>query len=185
MCPDPSVIFPHILVPYRPPSHIIHVPILLPLTLHPLSPSLYSLPPLIFLPIVRRLPHSPFPSLPYRLTSSLLSHPQSFPYVSPLLFLTGFHHTLPPLPSPSLSSHFIPSFVCVSNGGRPSLVILHMYVSKVLLCHNSIKYSIYVVDIDECASSPCENGATCTDAVNSYTCDCVAGFVGKNCETGT
>ena len=41
-----------------------------------------------------------------------------------------------------------------------------------------------VVDIDECASSPCENGATCTDAVDSYTCDCIAGYTGKHCETG-
>ena len=37
-------------------------------------------------------------------------------------------------------------------------------------------------DIDECASSPCENDATCEDGVNSYTCKCKAGFAGKNCE---
>ena len=41
-----------------------------------------------------------------------------------------------------------------------------------------------VLDTDECASSPCRNGATCTDAVNSYTCRCVAGYTGKLCETG-
>ncbi len=40
-------------------------------------------------------------------------------------------------------------------------------------------------DIDECASNPCLNGATCTDAVNSYTCTCVAGYTGTHCETGT
>ncbi len=37
-------------------------------------------------------------------------------------------------------------------------------------------------DIDECASTPCENDATCEDGVNSYTCKCKAGFTGKNCE---
>ena len=39
-------------------------------------------------------------------------------------------------------------------------------------------------DIDECSSNPCMNGATCTDAVNSYTCGCVAGYTGTHCETG-
>ena len=43
---------------------------------------------------------------------------------------------------------------------------------------------IVLVDINECSSSPCMNGATCTDAVNSYTCACVAGYTGTHCETG-
>ena len=37
-------------------------------------------------------------------------------------------------------------------------------------------------DVDECSSSPCQNGGTCIDAVNSYTCDCVDGWTGTNCE---
>ncbi len=41
-----------------------------------------------------------------------------------------------------------------------------------------------LVDINECGSNPCMNGATCTDDVNSYTCTCVAGYIGTNCETG-
>ncbi|XP_035685325.1 uncharacterized protein LOC118421892 [Branchiostoma floridae] len=36
---------------------------------------------------------------------------------------------------------------------------------------------------DECASDPCNNGGTCTDGVNGYTCDCAAGYEGDNCET--
>lgn len=39
-------------------------------------------------------------------------------------------------------------------------------------------------DIDECASGPCRNGGTCTNGLNSYTCTCVAGWMGVNCETG-
>ena len=39
-------------------------------------------------------------------------------------------------------------------------------------------------DIDECASSPCQNGGTCNDGVNSYTCECIPGFAGDNCEIG-
>ena len=39
-------------------------------------------------------------------------------------------------------------------------------------------------DIDECASSPCVNGGTCTDQVNGFICSCVAGFTGTRCQTG-
>ncbi|KPP65387.1 hypothetical protein Z043_116205, partial [Scleropages formosus] len=36
---------------------------------------------------------------------------------------------------------------------------------------------------DACKSGPCQNGATCTDQVKSYTCICPPDFVGRNCET--
>ena len=42
-----------------------------------------------------------------------------------------------------------------------------------------------VVDIDDCANSPCQNNGTCTDNVNGHTCTCVDGYSGENCETGT
>ena len=45
-------------------------------------------------------------------------------------------------------------------------------------------------DINECSPDPCQNSATCTQttdgvnlAVNSYHCECVAGYEGTNCET--
>ena len=41
----------------------------------------------------------------------------------------------------------------------------------------------YFIDVDECASSPCQNGGTCTDHVNQYTCACVEGYTGENCQT--
>ena len=37
------------------------------------------------------------------------------------------------------------------------------------------------VDLDECASYPCLNGATCTDSSFAYACACPDGFTGFNC----
>ena len=57
------------------------------------------------------------------------------------------------------------------------LVSVHFFNRPIRL-----KMMFVFSDIDECASSPCENDATCEDGVNSYTCKCKAGFAGKNCE---
>uniref|UniRef100_A0A672LG93 Neurogenic locus notch homolog protein 2-like n=1 Tax=Sinocyclocheilus grahami TaxID=75366 RepID=A0A672LG93_SINGR len=37
------------------------------------------------------------------------------------------------------------------------------------------------VDIDECASTPCHNGAKCLDRPNGYECECAEGFTGTLC----
>ena len=37
---------------------------------------------------------------------------------------------------------------------------------------------------DKCASSPCQNHGTCTYDLTKYTCTCVAGYKGINCESG-
>ena len=35
------------------------------------------------------------------------------------------------------------------------------------------------VNTDECASDPCQNGATCNDQINGYDCTCAPGYAGK------
>ena len=45
------------------------------------------------------------------------------------------------------------------------------------------KIKILHADIDDCASSPCQNGGICADGSNSYTCNCNVGYVGDDCET--
>ncbi|XP_038516386.1 aggrecan core protein isoform X1 [Canis lupus familiaris] len=39
-----------------------------------------------------------------------------------------------------------------------------------------------IPDIDECLSSPCLNGATCVDAIDSFTCLCLPSYRGDLCE---
>ena len=42
------------------------------------------------------------------------------------------------------------------------------------------------IDINACASSPCQNGGQCRDMVNRFTCEnCNAGYEGTRCERGT
>lgn len=43
----------------------------------------------------------------------------------------------------------------------------------------------FLADIDECLSSPCLNGATCVDAIDSFTCLCLPSYRGDLCEIGT
>jgi hypothetical protein len=46
---------------------------------------------------------------------------------------------------------------------------------------NDVVPAVPCVDVDDCASSPCEHGAFCTDAYLSYVCSCETGYTGDNC----
>ena len=39
------------------------------------------------------------------------------------------------------------------------------------------------VKIDECDPDPCQNGGTCTDLVNAFSCACVPGYTDDMCAT--
>uniref|UniRef100_A0A3Q1H9L7 Neurogenic locus notch homolog protein 1 n=1 Tax=Anabas testudineus TaxID=64144 RepID=A0A3Q1H9L7_ANATE len=63
-----------------------------------------------------------------------------------------------------------------SAGVEPSLMTLNTFS----LCFTG---NLCQIDIDECASTPCKNGAKCTDGPNKYTCECTEGYTGRHCET--
>ncbi len=41
-----------------------------------------------------------------------------------------------------------------------------------------------ILEINECESSPCSNGATCMDNLNQYHCICQPGYNSTNCQNG-
>ena len=45
--------------------------------------------------------------------------------------------------------------------------------------------SMCLSEINECASSPCQNNGTCVDQIGNYMCHCPPDFyTGVHCETG-
>ncbi|ESO83874.1 hypothetical protein LOTGIDRAFT_132678 [Lottia gigantea] len=49
----------------------------------------------------------------------------------------------------------------------------------------TIGFCLFSADLDgnDCISLPCQNGGTCQDGINTYTCLCPHNFNGTNCQT--
>ena len=44
--------------------------------------------------------------------------------------------------------------------------------------------SFTIAEVNECLSTPCQNGGKCKDLVNKYECQCATGYEGTNCAQG-
>ncbi|KAH3831282.1 hypothetical protein DPMN_104544 [Dreissena polymorpha] len=55
-----------------------------------------------------------------------------------------------------------------------------------MMCFNKLTKAerFPLTDIDECATNPCKNDATCINGQNKYTCTCSGGWQGTNCDQG-
>lgn len=63
-------------------------------------------------------------------------------------------------------------------------LLIFEIVTSVYLNTEAIKYNMAFSDFNECESNPCQNGGTCTDHLNQYSCRCAHGYTGVNCQTG-
>ncbi|CAH3025002.1 unnamed protein product, partial [Porites evermanni] len=42
----------------------------------------------------------------------------------------------------------------------------------------------FLIDINDCVNHTCQNGGSCVDSINNFTCNCLKGYTGSYCETG-
>lgn len=73
----------------------------------------------------------------------------------------------------------------------PALIAMKVSLSAILfpLCFSILCMCSYpsdplfpLSDVNDCVSSPCHNGGTCIDGVNSFQCFCPDGWEGKLCD---
>ena len=50
------------------------------------------------------------------------------------------------------------------------------------MVHESIRRLFLYLDIDDCINVTCKNGGTCRDSPGSFSCDCVNGYTGPECQ---
>ena len=55
-----------------------------------------------------------------------------------------------------------------------------IFTTAYLICISLLS----ILEINECDSNPCGNGGICGDVLNGYTCGCVTGYMGMQCESG-
>ena len=53
------------------------------------------------------------------------------------------------------------------------------------ICQDGYAGTLCQIDIDDCASGPCQNNGQCLDGVGYYNCQCPEGYSGRNCESAT
>ena len=58
------------------------------------------------------------------------------------------------------------------------------YSNDILHWRSLILSSQLLLGIDDCASNPCSNNATCIDHHQYYSCKCPQGYYGPRCSQG-
>ena len=64
-----------------------------------------------------------------------------------------------------------------------SFLVISYHELNINVCTINWYLMDFFSDINECGSSPCQNAGMCIDGLNSFTCNCAAGWTGTYCET--
>ena len=65
-----------------------------------------------------------------------------------------------------------------------SIVIGVIVLWATLENYSVIDRNTNFLDIDDCVNHTCANGGLCVDGINTYSCNCSAGYTGECCLTG-
>ena len=65
-----------------------------------------------------------------------------------------------------------------------SIVIDVIVLWATLENYSVIDRNTNFLDIDDCVNHTCANGGLCVDGINTYSCNCSAGYTGERCLTG-
>lgn len=93
----------------------------------------------------------------------------TFPFKN-LLLLTLFLNKIK-VPCQTADNMCKNNGTCYVNSGRVLCTCIPGFVG--VLCEQQV---------DNCDSGPCKHGATCTNLVNNYTCECTKFYSGRNCD---
>ncbi|XP_078574171.1 fibulin-7-like [Branchiostoma floridae x Branchiostoma japonicum] len=93
------------------------------------------------------------------------SHPEDYP--------SDCDPALPSYPAGYACNFTCPTGYVRALGGGRALCNNGQWTGNDLVCE----------ELSGCASSPCQNGGTCLNEVNGYTCTCAPGYDGVHCET--
>ena len=66
-----------------------------------------------------------------------------------------------------------------------SIVIGVIVLWATLENYSVIDRNTNFIDIDDCVNHTCANGGLCVDGINTYSCNCSAGYTGERCLTGS
>ena len=65
-----------------------------------------------------------------------------------------------------------------------SIVICIIVLWATLPNYSLINRNTNFIDIDDCLNHTCANSGLCVDGINTYSCNCSAGYTGERCLTG-
>lgn len=86
-----------------------------------------------------------------------------------------------------LPFNFVVYILSISNFYDLCILALHHMKAFELIIQYSFSHFVCYLpdeDIDECSTWPCENDGACLNSDGSYSCTCVEGWTGINCDKG-